>query len=187
MRLFQRALGRANLPVRYSAGFNPRPRIHIVLPRPVGVASQDELLLVDLERDVEPTEVLASLSPHAPAGLRLISIDRLAPTEKRRPYKAVYGLRLAPHLRESVDAAARAMLAGGSVFVRRTHGESGKSRPIDIRPFLVDITITDQALSWTQFVTQDGTARIGEVLDAVGLTAADHLHYVVRLKVEYLP
>ncbi len=186
MRLFQRALARVKVPVKYSGGFNPRPRIRIVLPRPVGVASHDELLLVDLERDVEPTEVFQRLASDAPGGLRLISIERLAPTERKRPYKAVYGLRFTSQRREEWEAAGERLLAKDSVIVSRMHGKSGKVRPIDIRPFLLDLTVTDEGLRWTQSVTQDGTARIGEVLDAVGLSGRDHLHQVVRFEVGYL-
>ncbi|GAF87148.1 unnamed protein product, partial [marine sediment metagenome] len=40
LRLFARSLARAALPVRFSEGFNPHPRLSIPLPRPVGVASQ---------------------------------------------------------------------------------------------------------------------------------------------------
>ena len=45
LRLFQRAVARAALPVRFTEGFNPHPRMMIPLPRPVGVASQAETLV----------------------------------------------------------------------------------------------------------------------------------------------
>ena len=54
LKLFQRACARAGLQVRYSEGFNPRPRLSLPLPRPVGVESQDELLCVRVEQDPLP-------------------------------------------------------------------------------------------------------------------------------------
>ena len=52
-RVLQRACVRAAVPVRYSEGFNPHPRLSLPLPRPVGVESEDELLVVRLCEDRE--------------------------------------------------------------------------------------------------------------------------------------
>lgn len=49
MRLFQRAFKRANLPLKHTQGFNPRPSVSIALPLSVGVDSVCELLDFDLE------------------------------------------------------------------------------------------------------------------------------------------
>jgi radical SAM-linked protein len=48
MRLFQRAFKRANLPLKHTQGFNPRPSVSIALPLSVGVESQCELLDFEL-------------------------------------------------------------------------------------------------------------------------------------------
>ena len=49
MRLFQRAFKRANLPLKHTQGFNPRPSVSIALPLSVGVDSVCELLDFDLD------------------------------------------------------------------------------------------------------------------------------------------
>ncbi|TWT41893.1 hypothetical protein RAS1_30170 [Phycisphaerae bacterium RAS1] len=49
LRMLARALVRARWPVAFSQGFNPRPRIVLPLPRPVGVSSSCELAIVELE------------------------------------------------------------------------------------------------------------------------------------------
>src|SRR3989304_8362378 len=68
LRLFRRAMARANLPVRYSEGFNPHPRIMIPLPRPVGIASQAEAIVVETELPIDPDEALQQLRRHTPVG-----------------------------------------------------------------------------------------------------------------------
>ena len=70
MRLFERALSRAQLPVRFSKGFNPGPRLSLPLPRSVGIASGVELLAVELDDAIEPAVVLGTLSEQMPAGLK---------------------------------------------------------------------------------------------------------------------
>ena len=49
MRLFQRAFQRAELPLKHTQGYNPRPSVSIALPLSVGVDSVCELLDFDLD------------------------------------------------------------------------------------------------------------------------------------------
>ena len=49
MRLFQRAFKRADLPLKHTQGYNPRPSVSIALPLSVGVESVCELLDFDLD------------------------------------------------------------------------------------------------------------------------------------------
>jgi radical SAM-linked protein len=102
LRLFERALARAELPVRFSQGFNPRPRMSIVLPRPVGVASRDELLVVELTNEMNSEEALSRLSQHMPIGLMLLSADFLTADQRAAPVRTTYSLSLDPPHREAV-------------------------------------------------------------------------------------
>ena len=56
MRLFQRAFKRANLPLKHTQGYNPRPSVSIALPLSVGVDSVCELLDFDLDGVSVPCE-----------------------------------------------------------------------------------------------------------------------------------
>ena len=56
MRLFQRAFKRANLPLKHTQGFNPRPSVSIALPLSVGVDSVCELLDFELDGVSVPCE-----------------------------------------------------------------------------------------------------------------------------------
>lgn len=51
MRLFQRAFKRANLNLKHTQGYNPRPSVSIALPLSVGIASNCELLDFEIEND----------------------------------------------------------------------------------------------------------------------------------------
>jgi radical SAM-linked protein len=54
MRLWQRALRRAGMPLAYSEGFNPHPRISLAAPLPLGVTGEAELMDIVLSRPVSP-------------------------------------------------------------------------------------------------------------------------------------
>ena len=94
LRLFERALARAGIPVRYSEGFNPRPRFSVVVPRPVGVASRDELMVLEVTADLAADEALRRLQSQMPEGLTLLSAETLAPGARRVPCEVWYRLEI---------------------------------------------------------------------------------------------
>jgi len=58
LRLWQRALHRAEIPLAYSEGFSPHPRISLAAPLPIGVTSQAELMDSFAPKWVLPTLTL---------------------------------------------------------------------------------------------------------------------------------
>ena len=72
MRMFQRALVRAGAKVAYSQGFNPHLRMSLVLPRSVGVESDDEVLCVWLEEGETAFDV-ERLKGEMPEGIEIVS------------------------------------------------------------------------------------------------------------------
>jgi radical SAM-linked protein len=71
-RAFERALVRAQLPVAYSSGFNPHPRISYAGAAPTGSASEAEYLEVGLARECDPAEVGRALDEALPEGLDVV-------------------------------------------------------------------------------------------------------------------
>ena len=70
MRLFQRAFKRANLPLKHTQGFNPRPSVSIALPLSVGIDSVCELLDFDLDGMTVPCdEITARLNKALVSGV----------------------------------------------------------------------------------------------------------------------
>ncbi len=73
MRSLERALRRADLPLDYSLGFNPRPKISIAAPLAVGVTGTAELMDVILYRPVDPQSLLERLNASLPGGVRILA------------------------------------------------------------------------------------------------------------------
>lgn len=71
-RAFERALRRASVPMAYSQGFNPHPKISWIGAAPTGVASEAEYVEIQLVREVEPAELVRTLDAAMPAGLDLL-------------------------------------------------------------------------------------------------------------------
>jgi len=71
MRLWQRALNRAEIPLAYSEGFNPHPRISIAAPLALGVTSEAELMDVILSRWSSPHSFSSTVDQQLPCGITI--------------------------------------------------------------------------------------------------------------------
>jgi radical SAM-linked protein len=80
MRLWQRALHRAGLPLAYTEGFSPHPRISLAAPLAVGMTSQNELMDVFCSKWVSPHSFTTALSQQLPPGIAILEVRMVAPT-----------------------------------------------------------------------------------------------------------
>ncbi|HVE98352.1 MAG TPA: TIGR03936 family radical SAM-associated protein [Mycobacteriales bacterium] len=72
-RAFERALRRAGVPMAFSAGFSPHPKISYVNATPTGVASEAEYVEIALARRCEPDDVRRALDTSLPDGLDILA------------------------------------------------------------------------------------------------------------------
>lgn len=73
-RAFERALFRARIPMAYSSGFNPHPRISYAGASPTGAASEAEYLEIGLSEVVDAEQVRRALDDSLPDGLDLLEV-----------------------------------------------------------------------------------------------------------------
>jgi radical SAM-linked protein len=73
-RAFERAVFRARVPMAYSSGFNPHPRISYAGAAPTGSASEAEYLEIGLAEIVDPATVHAALDEALPDGLDVVEV-----------------------------------------------------------------------------------------------------------------
>jgi radical SAM family uncharacterized protein/radical SAM-linked protein len=83
MVLFQRAAARARIPVAFSQGFNPHPRMSFGPALSVGVESECEFLDIETTRYVEPQDAMEALNRTLPSGMAVTqacAVPRTAPS-----------------------------------------------------------------------------------------------------------
>lgn len=71
MRLFERAFRRSQLPISYTGGFHPLPRIQIALALPLGIEAYGEWMDVDFSQFVQDKEVQIKLQNNLPKGIEI--------------------------------------------------------------------------------------------------------------------
>lgn len=71
-RALERAVRRADIPIAYSAGFSPHPKISYVGASPTGVASEAEYAELALRRPMDPEQLRAALDAALPPGIDVV-------------------------------------------------------------------------------------------------------------------
>ncbi len=78
MRLWERALRRAGIPMAYSQGFSPHSKISIAAPLPIGVTSDGELMDILLRKKVSPYHFTKVVGEQLPIGISLLRAEQVA-------------------------------------------------------------------------------------------------------------
>jgi radical SAM-linked protein len=185
LRLFQRALARAAVLVRYSAGFNPRPRITIPLPRPVGIASDDEALTFETTGPADAEAMLTALSRQMPEGLRLLKLARLDRSSPMQPTVVRYRVEPASPPIADLPARVEGILQSDVVRVERESPKKATRQSVNIRPYIDDIVLDGGAVYMTLSVTQGGAAKPAEVAAILGYGARHVNHLIRRLEIQW--
>ncbi len=194
-RVFQRACTRAGIPVKYSAGFNPHPRLSLPLPRSVGVESDDELLVVRLSDEPQDADgayearVRQALQEALPAGIEVVGVELVGSgTFHARSVDYLFCIRTdrAADLTDRLRQRAEVILASASRIVERKLPGDQKVRRIDVRPFLESIQPVEQGVMVRCNVTAAGSIRIDEILQLLELESEDLAAPVRRTAVEWI-
>lgn len=118
-RAFERAVFRARLPMAYSSGFNPHPRISYAGAAPTGSASEAEYLELALAEVVDPAAVHAALDEAMPDGLDVVRVVE-SPGGGFADLLQASRWRIAlPVSEATAEAAVAAFLAADEVLVQR--------------------------------------------------------------------
>src|SRR5260370_292786 len=138
LRTFERAIRRAELPIAFSTGFNPRERIAFANALSTGVTGAAELATIELTDAVDPPIIVTSLNDKLPPGIRLSSAQEIPDVGSRdlmnsydRAEIAVICACSPDTQMESAQSAADMLLARTQISIQRER--EGKVKTLDIR------------------------------------------------------
>ncbi|MBA3524826.1 MAG: DUF2344 domain-containing protein [Geodermatophilaceae bacterium] len=144
-RAFERAIRRAGLPMAYSAGFSPHPKISYLGAAPTGVASEAEYLEIGLAIRCDPETVRADLDASLPPGLDVVEcVEASGEALAQRIEASLWRVALPGVDDATLTAAVAEFLGRAEVMVERM-AKNGK-RPVDARAAVVRAVVV-QALA----------------------------------------
>ena len=201
VRVFQRACVRAGLKIRYSQGFNPRPRLSLPLPRAVGVESDADLLCLWINCKVdEPItadyelRIKAELSEKLPLGLELLSVKVTGAKSTPQPCLAKYVFKVRPeYLEESLKVRIKDLLEQKRLDIDRLikteksgiEGRESNIKGVDVRPFLKSIELADKSIFVECGISSAGSIRVQEIMELLELDVDKLAAPVRRTSIEW--
>lgn len=169
-RVWERALRRAALPLSYSQGFHPQPKISLAAALPLGFSSRSEVLDVRLNEDIATEDISARLKDNLPPDIKVLdvqTVDERLPAMQTLVLSAAYDV----HLTEPID---------GSELKRRVEAlmntesliRERRGKTYDLRPLIELLSIITQSdgkawLKMTLAAREGATGRPEEVLAAL--------------------
>jgi radical SAM family uncharacterized protein/radical SAM-linked protein len=160
VRLFDRAVRRAAIPVSFTGGFHPGPRISIASALPLGASSLGEIVDFDLTAAVDVEEFRQRLAAQLPAELPVFGVESIAldaPAATHAMEQAEYWIAVAS-LAEETSAQVKveetldwqtwidAVLNAEHLWIEQTT-KSGKRKSVNLRERLFELELLDRSIS----------------------------------------
>ena len=145
--MFQRAVRRAGLPIRFSGGFHPKPKVSYLEALPMGVASEAELIDLELLHSVDIGQLISAINVQLPEGFTVIE-GQVVPWKSPSPSAAVaassYRVPLPRKVPVDLTERIEKMLAADRLIVHKQ--KKGREVELDLRPDIAAIKQVDGEL-----------------------------------------
>jgi radical SAM-linked protein len=178
-RSWERSFRRSGLPLAYSQGFHPQPKMNLACALPLGFTSECEMLDVWLEQELSLPNIQGSLSHTLPPGLQIINIEMVdlsAPSLQSQVVSAVYTITLLDPVPDIASRLSRVTSANQLPRFRR-------NKPYDLRPLIENLILDSigepgkQILRVQLAARESATGRPEELLDELGIVFfSTHVH-----------
>ena len=174
-RSWERTFRRSGLPLAYSLGFHPQPRLNLACALPVGFTSECEVIDVWLECTVLLSEILPAIEPVLPPGISVLGIkviDAQIPASQTQVISAVYMITFLDEVPD-LDARLQGVLTSPQLLRQR------RGKPYDLRPLIEELAIIPRDENGNPRVRtrlaarEAATGRPEELLDQMGIKFED--------------
>jgi len=180
-KLWERAARRAQLPLAYSRGFHPQPKMNIAAALPLGFSSRCEVMDMKLEHEVQLDGIREKLQQTLPAGIQVLNVenaDERAPALQTQVASAEYQVTLTESIDESELHRKIDSVMESESIIRERRGKTYDLRPLieelqilesDGLPSGQELATVVQKIFMRLAAREGATGRPEEVLDTLGI------------------
>jgi len=167
IRVFDRAFRRADIPLRYSEGFNPHPKFSFAPPLALGYTSESEFVDIEIHNELNLVAV-ENLNASLPEGLKIISFKEveISTTSLNDAIQfAEYEIDLSNSKVGEIEfqKSLESFLNIEEIVVQRK--TKGKFKPVNIRPYVRSVSRENNILQIETKTIDRRTVRINEILE----------------------
>jgi radical SAM-linked protein len=176
-----RLLVRAEIPVKFSEGFNPHPRLSLPLPRSVGIGTIHDRGRIEVGEDFDPETMLEKLRPLVPFEMELNRVW-VSPANRLERVEAVeYEINLTGFPTTNVAAQIEEILRGPCLVTRRSK-RSNQDVTVDLRPWILELTLREERVRAKVAYTPGGSVRPAELLGLLHLPPVEFMGKMTRVE-----
>ncbi|HUE99348.1 MAG TPA: TIGR03936 family radical SAM-associated protein [Anaerolineales bacterium] len=167
-KLWERAARRAELPLAYSQGFHPQPKMNMAAALPLGFSSRCEVMDMKLEHDVPLDNLPTRLNTTLPSGIQVVDVEQVderAPALQTQVASAEYEITLTEAVdRSELERKVDAVIESKSIPRER------RGKMYDLRPLIEKLNLLSDEKIFMRLAAREGaTGRPEEVLDMLGI------------------
>jgi radical SAM-linked protein len=171
--LWERATRRAGLPLAYTQGFHPQPKIYLASALPLGFSSRCEVVDLRFTQDVDIENMPRILQAVMPSGINIMKAeiaDEQAPALQTQVIAAEYEVILTG-VPESSDLPKKSLMQRSEeLLAESTLPRERRGKAYDLRPLIEQLAILSENKIFMRLTArQAATGRPEEVLDALGI------------------
>ncbi len=174
-RFWERAIRRADLPLLYTHGYHPQPRIQFASALPVGFTGREEIMDIWISPPLPPEDVQKRLQAQCPPGFEVLHVQEVplrAPSLQSRVREAEYEVALEKTFLPS-DWQAQLQEFWNATEVWREKRRKKKIVRYNLRPLILELKITGESEEWVYLYVrvrseEGATGRPDEILAALG-------------------
>ena len=167
-KLWERAARRAELPLAYSQGFHPQPKMNMAAALPLGFSSRCEVMDMKLQQDIPLDNLPTRLNSTLPSGLQVVNVeevDERAPALQTQVASAEYEVTLT----ESIDSSELKRKIDSAIESTSIPRER-RGKMYDLRPLIEELDLLPGGKIFMRLSARESaTGRPEEVLDVLGI------------------
>jgi radical SAM family uncharacterized protein/radical SAM-linked protein len=179
--IFLRALRRAGIPVKFSEGFHPKPKVAFDNPLPTGMESEDERMTITVAQEVDPAALLQGLNAQLPEGLQVYACSE---DIEQPPPSCTFRISFGQPFPELLKVSMANVDFDQQLVIS---SPKGKLKKIALRDILIDMRLSGSGcLDMTLCCEPGKTVRPAEVLKQVFALTAETLEKAAIRKLKAL-
>ncbi len=193
IRVFERAFRRANLPISYTKGFNPRPKMTFTPALPVGTTSCSEYMDCEFDEEILPRDVMIRLNNVLPIGIKILEAevaDNKLPLSSLNAASYVVSIEDGSNNEAKLRNAIKEVENSKEIFIEK-QSKSG-AKQVNIIPLIYSIEVLESNSEGIKILMKLSIGQEGSISPSVIISVLERIvgfefeiNYIFRREIYY--
>lgn len=193
IRVFERAFRRANLPISYTKGFNPRPKMTFTPALPVGTTSCSEYMDCEFDEEILPKDVMIRLNNVLPIGIKILEAevaDNKLPLSSLNAASYVVSIEDGSNNEAKLRNAIKEVENSKEIFIEK-QSKSG-AKQVNIIPLIYSIEVLESNSEGIKILMKLSIGQEGSISPSVIISVLERIagfefeiNYIFRREIYY--